>query len=102
LTLLLNKGQNEFADQYGFNLNFDNGISLPIAKGKGQGINFTTGISYVDGNGLPGYFGIFGGKGKKSMKIDAHELNQLENIWSERVTESDVMRMQTRVRCVKD
>jgi hypothetical protein len=113
LTLLLNKGENEFADQYGFNLNFDNKITFPNSKEKGKGkttyFSFRnssrekyTGISYIDGLGLPAYFGILDGKGKKSMKMDAHELNQLENIWSERVTESDVMRIQTRVRCVKD
>jgi hypothetical protein len=108
LTLLLNKGENEFADQYGFNLNFDNKIIFPNSNKKSKS-NFSfrnrdrdknTGISYLDGLGLPAYFGIFGSKSK--TKSDAHELNLLENIWRENVTESDVMRMQTRVRCVKD
>jgi hypothetical protein len=114
LTLLLNKGDNEFADQYGFNLNFDNKIIFPNSNKKGyksKNNNFSfknsdrdknTGISYLDGFGLPAYFGIFGGKSKKNINSDAHELNQLENIWRSDVTESDVMRIPTRVRCVKD
>lgn len=103
LTLLLNKGDNEFANQYAFNLNFDNKITFPNSKSiKSKNFSFkyshrekNTGISYVDGYGLPAYFGV-------NEKSDEHELNLLENIWDEKVTESDIMRIQTRVRCVKD
>jgi hypothetical protein len=94
LTLLLNKGNNEFADQYGFNLNFDNTISF--AKKLKSKVWIRTGISYLDSFGLPGFFGIAG-------KSDAHELNLLENFWDQRdISEADLMRMQTRVRCLKD
>jgi hypothetical protein len=114
LTLLLNKGENEFADQYGFNLNFDNKIIFPNSNKKSKGntsnVSFNirssgkyTGISYLDGFGLPAYFGILGGKLKKNnAQKGAHELNQLDNIRSKDVTESDVMRIPTRVRCVKE
>jgi hypothetical protein len=95
LTLLLNKGDNEFADQYGFNLNFDNTISF--AKNVTSKLRTRTGISYLDSFGLPGFFGI-------AEKSDAHGLNLLENIWNvgKNISEADLMRMQTRVRCVKD
>ena len=100
ITLLLNKGENEFADQFGFNLNFDNKITFPNSrkisnKDFSFKYNRTTGISYLDGYGLPAYFGLFD-------RSPVHELNLLENIWDERISESDVMRMQTRIRCVKD
>ena len=100
LTLLLNKGENEFADQFGFNLNFDNKITFPNSKNiKNKDFsvksNRTTGISYIDGYGLPAYFGMI-------YKPRVHELNLLENIWDDRINESDLMRMQTRIRCVKD
>jgi hypothetical protein len=93
LTLLLNKGDNEFADQYGFNLNFDNTISF--AKNVKSKSLTRTGISYLDGFGLPGFFGI-------NDKSNDHELNLLENLWSDKINEADLMRIQTRVRCVKD
>ncbi len=104
LTLLLNKGENEFADQYGFNLNFDNKITFPYSKyvkprffSDRNNKERTTGISYLNDSGLPGYFGI-----NERIMQDSHELNLLDNIWGDNVTESDLMRMQTRVRCVKD
>jgi hypothetical protein len=106
LTLLLNKGENEFADQYGFNLNFDNIVTFTDSNNKNlknkKGFSYRdrsikkTGISYLDGYGLPAYFGMLNWS-------DAHELNLLENIWDQRdISEADLMRMQTRVRCIKD
>ena len=99
ITLLLNKGENEFADQYSFNLNFDNGASTVNGekkKGKSTDFNFRTGISYLNDFGYPGYFGI-GGKDKYSRFN--HELNLIS---SGKENKTDLMRIQTRVRCVKD
>ncbi|MFM7683002.1 MAG: FISUMP domain-containing protein [Bacteroidota bacterium] len=98
ITLLLNKGENEFADQYSFNLNFDNGASTVYGGKKSSStyFNFRTGISYLNDFGYPGYFGI-GGKDKYS-KFN-HELNLIS---SGKENKTYVMRMQTRVRCVKD
>ena len=108
LTLLLNKGENEFADQYGFNLNFDNIVTFTDSNNKNLKSNkdFSyrnrsikkAGISYIDGYGLPAYFGML-----NRSDAYAHELNLLENIWNDRdISEADLMRMQTRVRCLKD
>ena len=104
LTLLLNKGNNEFSDEYGFNLNFDNYISFPNVKtirSKDFSYKYTegkTGITYVGDYGWPGYFGITG-----RMNDETHELNLLEQtMYDSGITTTDVFRIQTRVRCVKD
>jgi hypothetical protein len=103
LTLLLNRGENEFADQYGFNLNFDNGASTVSGGKKTNSIyfSFKTGISYLNDFGYPAYFGI-GGRNKYSYK--AHELHELNLIGSGKNQKelTDLMRTGTRVRCVKD
>jgi hypothetical protein len=90
LTLLLNNSNNEFANQFGFNLNLDNSIAFP--KNLKTKMGAVTGISYIVDQNLPGYFGI-------QDKMKGHELNLLENI---SLTKADLLKMQTRVRCVKD
>ena len=107
LTLLLNKGNDEFSDEYGFNLNLDNYISFPNSRNiKGGDFSYKaikterkTGITYVSDYHLPGYFGI-----STRNKSDAHELNLLENtLYGEYgISGVDLFRIQTRVRCVKD
>lgn len=94
LTLLLNNRNDEFANQYGFDLNFDNYISFP------KNIRVKnipdTGISFVNDKNGPAYFGV-------QYKMSGHELNLLENIKDySKLTEADLLKMQTRVRCVKD
>jgi hypothetical protein len=104
LTLLFNKGNDEFSDEYGFNLNFDNYISFPNGK-KEINKEFSyrrtkgkTGITYIGDNWWPGYFGI-----ADRMNNETHELNLLEQtIYHGRLSTSDIFRIQTRVRCVKD
>jgi hypothetical protein len=104
LTLLLNKGNDEFSDEYGFNLNFDNYISFPNVKtirSKEYSYKYTggkTGITYVGDYGWPGYFGIAG-----RINDETHELNMLEQtMYDSGISTNDVFRIQTRVRCVKD
>jgi hypothetical protein len=105
LTLLLNKGNNEFSDEYGFNLNLDNYISFPNSKNI-KTMNFSykyregkTGITYVSDYSLPGYFGI----ASKLKNDDSHELNLLEStFYEDGFSGADLYRIQTRVRCVKD
>jgi hypothetical protein len=104
LTLLFNKGNNEFSDEYGFNLNFDNYISFPNVK-KEINKEFSyrrtkgkTGITYIGDNWWPGYFGI-----ADRMNDEIHELNLLEQTLNYgRLSTPDIFRIQTRVRCVKD
>ena len=103
LTLLLNKGNNEFSDEYGFNLNFDNYISFPNGKKEiDKEFSFRhpkgkTGITYIGDNWWPGYFGI-----SHRMKDKTHELNLLNHTINSYISTTDVFRIQTRVRCVKD
>lgn len=104
ITFLLNKDNDEFADQYGFNLNHDNNITAPINQNSksNKGLHFEkTGITYVYGNQLPGFFGIEKGKSGKGGSNNFHEHNLLENFYTESEIET-LLRMQTRVRCVKD
>jgi uncharacterized protein (TIGR02145 family) len=106
ITLLLNKVNDEFADQYGFNLNQDNNITAPNNKNTIKGLNFEkTGITYIYGNQLPGFFGIEKGssskKGRSKGSNNFHEHNLLENFYLESEIET-LLGMQTRVRCVKD
>jgi hypothetical protein len=106
LTLLLNKGNDEFSDEYGFNLNLENYISFPNSRNIKSG-DFSykaikngrkTGITYVSDYHLPGYFGI-----ATKIKSDPHELNLLENtLYEDGFSGADLFRIQTRVRCVKD
>jgi hypothetical protein len=106
LTLLLNKGNNEFSDEYGFNLNLDNYISFPNSRNiKNRDFSYQnrekerkTGITYVSDYHLPGYFGI-----ATKIKSDPHELNLFENtLYEDGFSGADLFRIQTRVRCVKD
>lgn len=102
LTLLLNKGNNEYADQFGFNLSFDNGISFPDDKRykskyfDSRQLEESTGISYWDGWGYPAFFAIH----KRNPNV--HELNTLRIEHYSKTDPNDFLRMQTRVRCVKD
>jgi hypothetical protein len=117
ISTLFNKGNNEFADQYGFNLNQNNTLlSLTSKNGKGRNSqmkiidNNCMGISYLDGYYLPGFFGIIKnlnqakkskGKGGNITNPMAHELNILEES-SDVIDEVILMKTQTRIRCVKD
>lgn len=94
LTLLLNNRNDEFANQYGFDLNFDNYISFP-KNTRVKNIP-DTGISFVNDKNGPAYFGV-------QKNSSGHELNLLEKLNDySKLTEADLLKMQTRVRCVKD
>jgi len=106
VTLLSSKKNNEFADEYNFSLSDNNYISFPPTRGKySSAFSFegnknqivkTTGISFVNKNGLPGFFGI-------SSKIkDTHELNLLNSIDPKSVPDIELLKMQTKIRCVND
>lgn len=104
LTLLLNNRNDEFANQFGFNLNFDNYISFPNTRNNRKGEfsyenkDFKTGITYVNDYNFPGYFGF-----TRKMPRESHELNIILNTLYETDLDSpDIYRIQTRVRCVQD
>jgi len=110
ISLLFNKGENEFADEFGFNLNHNNTLVLAGRSKKGKGGSQTsidlnsTGISYLDGYNYPGYFGIIKNQGNKGRKgngpgvcMECHELNMLDS--SE---DDNILKSQTRVRCIKN
>ena len=93
LTQLLAQGEDaEFADLYGFGLNFTNTIGIPengkYTKAFRKG--FITGISY-NSNGSPGVWGI-------SQKMD-HELKLMQEAY-EMANGDELYRLSTRVRCV--
>jgi hypothetical protein len=104
LTLLLNNRNDEFANQFGFNLNFDNYISFPNTRNNRksefsyENKDFKTGITYVNDYNFPGYFGF-----TRKMPRESHELNIILNTLYETDLDSpDIYRIQTRVRCVQD
>ena len=101
ISLLFNKKTNEFADEYGFNLNFDNNIQFSNNKrGKSfRNIYGSTGISYLS-FWSPAYWGInvnVNGNGKDSGN---HELNRFYEI--ERLGEIELMKLGTRIRCISE
>ena len=100
ISLLFNKKTSQFADEYGFNLNFDNKVNFPI-KMKYYGLKYidethSTGITY-NNFGYPGFFGLTPGL------HDAHELNAIlsRDILYD-LDETEALRMRTRIRCVKE
>lgn len=96
LTLLLQEEEEKFANQYAFNLNYDNFLIFATNNKNSKPSN-STGISYIN-YGFPGYFGI------SSKSRDLHELSIFNNLKdsSKSRGEIDVYRTQTRVRCVND
>ena len=102
ITLLLSKELNQFSDQFGFNLNYDNTL-LVVENKRRITVNLaSTGISYLDQNNFPGYFGIIKNSTKLRFKkkYSAHELNLLDGV--EMINPLDLEKTQTRIRCVKD
>jgi len=97
LVYLLEKN-NEFSDQFGFNLNHDNNIAFPKKNKPFRSEIKHTGITYINGYGEPGFFGI------NSKENDAHELNLLKDVYSRSGinSQSELLRLKTRVRCVKE
>ena len=97
ISLLFNKKTNEFADEYGFNLNFDNNIQFSNNKsGKSFRNNYgRTGISYLS-FGLPAYWGVnVNGKDKGSHELNTfYEINQSMYI--------ELMKLGTRIRCISE
>ena len=97
ISLLFNKKTNEFADEYGFNLNFDNNIQFSNNKsGKSFRNNYgRTGISYLS-FGLPAYWGVnVNGKDKGSHEWNTfYEINQSMYI--------ELMKLGTRIRCISE
>ena len=99
ISLLFNKKTNKFADEYGFNLNFDNNIQFSNNKsGKSfRNIYGSTGISYLS-FWSPAYWGInVNGNGKDSGN---HELNRFYEI--EGLGEIELMKLGTRIRCISE
>ena len=101
ISLLFNKKTNKFADEYGFNLNFDNNIQFSNNKrGKSfRNIYGSTGISYLS-FWSPAYWGINvngNGNGKDSGN---HELNRFYEI--EGLGEIELMKLGTRIRCISE
>ena len=97
ISLLFNKKTNKFADEYGFNLNFDNNIQFSNNKsGKSfRNIYGSTGISYLS-FWSPAYWGI-NVNGKDSGN---HELNRFYEI--EGLGEIELMKLGTRIRCISE
>ena len=97
ISLLFNKKTNKFADEYGFNLNFDNNIQFSNNKsGKSfRNIYGSTGISYLS-FWSPAYWGV-NVNGKDSGN---HELNRFYEI--ERLGEIELMKLGTRIRCISE
>ena len=122
ISLLFNKKTNEYADEYGFNLDFENNILQHNSKGnikgkskgsvKGKGPFLTdpglTGISYLS-FWSPAYWGVnvngkVNGKGKgKGKDSGIHELNRFYEFYERnQSSEIELMQLGTRIRCVSN
>jgi hypothetical protein len=100
ISLLFNKKTNKFADEYGFNLNFDNNIQFSNNKsGKSfRNIYGSTGISYLS-FWSPAYWGI-NVNGKDSGN---HELNRFYEFYERnQSSEIELMKLGTRIRCISE
>ena len=122
ISLLFNKKTNEYADEYGFNLDFENNILQHNSKGnskgkskgsvKGKGPFLTdpglTGISYLS-FWSPAYWGVnvngkVNGKGKgKGKDSGIHELNRFYEFYERnQSSEIELMQLGTRIRCISE